>query len=72
MEQFVREFKSRNSNEHVEMLDVDSRDGSATASLYDILQYPAIVVTQQDGVVQKIWTGDQFPLIDEVASYARQ
>lgn len=71
VEEFVREFKSRNNQERVELLDIDTRDGSATASLYDVMQYPAIMVLRIDGAVQKVWTGEQLPLIDEVASYAR-
>jgi hypothetical protein len=71
IEEYVHEFKSRNNHEKVELLDIDTRDGSSTASLYDILQYPAIMVVQNNGAVQKIWTGEELPLIDEVASYAR-
>lgn len=71
VEEFVHEFKSRNNAERVELVNIDSRDGSATASLYDIVEYPAVMVLQFDGAAQKIWTGDSLPLIDEVASYAR-
>jgi 3-deoxy-D-manno-octulosonic acid (KDO) 8-phosphate synthase len=51
-------------------MSIDTREGSATATLYDVVQYPAILVLQTDGYVQKIWQGEQLPLMDEVASYA--
>ena len=44
--------------------------GSATATLYDIMRYPAILVLQNDGYLQKSWEGEQFPLMDEIFSYA--
>jgi hypothetical protein len=53
------------------VLNIDTREGSATATLYDIMQYPAILVIQGDGGVQKVWQGERLPLMDEVAVYAR-
>jgi hypothetical protein len=70
IENFIREFKRRLNSDRLEVFDIDSRDGSATASLYDIMQYPAILVIADDGFMQKSWTGDNIPLIDEVAGYA--
>lgn len=70
IEDFIREFQIRHSSHRLEILNVDSRDGIATATLYDIVQYPAILVLQNDGQVQKLWMGQQLPLMDEVASYA--
>jgi hypothetical protein len=67
---FVHDFKVRNSDTHIELEDVDGREGSAMASLYDIMQYPAILVLSNDGSLLKMWVGDELPLIDEVASYA--
>ncbi|MDB5170962.1 MAG: hypothetical protein JWO35_656 [Candidatus Saccharibacteria bacterium] len=71
VEEYVHEFQTRNQGYRLEVIDVDTRDGSATASLYDVLQYPAILVTQDDGYLQRCWLGDTLPLMDEVASYAR-
>lgn len=39
------------------------------AGLYDIVDYPAFLVTADDGVLVRLWQGQQLPLIDEVASY---
>ncbi|HET7059735.1 MAG TPA: hypothetical protein VFH99_00230 [Candidatus Saccharimonadales bacterium] len=70
-EEFIHEFQRRHNARRLEVLNIDSRDGIATASLYDIMQYPAILVIQDDGMIQKVWEGDSLPLMDEVASYAR-
>jgi hypothetical protein len=70
-EEFIHDFQHRHQDERLEVLNIDTRDGSATASLYDVMQYPAILVLQDDGYVQKLWEGDTLPLMDEVASYAR-
>ena len=70
IEEFVHDFQRRHGAHHLEVLNIDSRDGIATATLYDIVDYPAILVLQNDGAVQKTWEGDQLPLMDEVASYA--
>lgn len=70
IEEFIHEYQARHQPDHLEVLSLDTREGSATATLYDIMQYPAILVLQTDGNVQKVWEGDQLPLMDEVAAYA--
>ena len=70
-EDFVRDFKSRGGSSKIEVLNVDTRDGDATATLYDVVEYPAILVVQEGGSVQKMWQGPVFPQFDEVAGYAR-
>jgi hypothetical protein len=71
VEEFIREFQARHESEHLEILSLDTREGSSAASLYDIVQYPAILVVQDFGRLQKSWEGPQLPLMQEVASYAR-
>ncbi|HUY84924.1 MAG TPA: hypothetical protein VMU97_00200 [Candidatus Dormibacteraeota bacterium] len=71
IEEFIHEYQSRHQSDHLEVLSIDTREGSATATLYDVMQYPAILVLQADGFVQKVWQGDSLPMMDEVASYAR-
>ena len=71
MESFIREFGSRYPQITVEGMHIDSREGDNLARLYDIVQYPAIIVTRDDGYLQKMWQGDEIPLMDEVAAYAR-
>lgn len=71
MEEFIHEYQRRHQDDRLEVMNIDTREGSATATLYDIVQYPAIIVVQADGYVQKVWQGDSLPLMDEVSSYTR-
>ncbi len=71
VEEFIHDFQYRYPSHTVEILSIDTREGSATASLYDIMQYPAIMVLRMDGCVQNSWVGSPLPLMDEVAAYAR-
>ena len=72
IEEFVEEFGRRYPDHHLEVIDVDSKEGVATAGLYDVMQYPCILVLQNDGYFTKSWTGDNIPLMEEVAYYAGQ
>ncbi len=71
VEEFIHNFQDRHTDHRLEVLDIDSRDGSATASLYDVMTHPAVLVLQDDGYLQKSWIGDSMPLIDEVVAYTR-
>jgi hypothetical protein len=71
VENFIREFRSRVDSDKMEVLNIDSRDGSAMASLYDIMSYPALLILQTDGSLAKCWQGNDLPLIDEIAAYVR-
>lgn len=53
----------------VDLVSLETRDGAALASLYDIVRYPALLVTDNIGHPQKDWQGEQLPLKDEVAGY---
>lgn len=68
VEEFVHEFK-RVHNIDADFLSMDTREGAAMASLYDIVQLPAIFVTQDDGSVAQLWSGETLPLMSEVAAY---
>jgi hypothetical protein len=70
VEEYVQEFQRRHRETRVETANIDSRDGMATATLYDVVEYPAILALEDDGYAQKIWQGSNLPLMEEVASYA--
>lgn len=70
VETFVRDFERQHDiGSKVELVSVDTRDGAALASLYDILAYPSIVATADDGSVLNAWIGPELPLMNELASY---
>lgn len=70
VETYGAEFEHRCAGVKLELQDVDRREGAATASLYDITSYPAVLVLQDNGTASMVWQGQMLPLIDEVAGYA--
>ncbi len=66
----MREFTRVHTGHSISLLSVDTRDGVATASLYDIMRYPAVLALADDGQLIKLWDGDYLPLMNEVAYYA--
>jgi hypothetical protein len=71
VEAFIRDFKYQHEADagKLDVIDIDSRDGNAMASLYDIMEHPAILALADDGSLVKSWIGENLPLMDEVAGY---
>jgi hypothetical protein len=65
---FQDEFERRTS-EKVELVSLDTVEGSETARIYDITSYPAVLVTTDTGELQQLWQGEQLPLINDVRGY---
>jgi len=71
-ESFLREFSQRYPDiNRIDVLDLNTRDGAATASIYDVMQYPALIAATDDGIAQQVWQGDMLPLMSDVSSYFR-
>ena len=68
--ELVRDYNKQTSFE-LEMLSLDTIDGSSKAEIYDIVQYPAILVTDDNGQLIKMWQGTPLPLINEIAGAQR-
>ena len=66
---FLRDFERRTSRK-LEVVDPESAQGSAFCETYDIVEYPTIIATDDNGVLQNQWRGLPLPLIDEVSYYA--
>lgn len=71
VETFIHDFRYQHEGlaDRLEVIDIDSRNGVATASLYDIMEHPALLVLGDDGSLVKEWTGATLPLMAEVAGY---
>lgn len=66
----MRDFEHQHSLDgRVELISINTREGAALASLYDVVQYPSILATASDGRLLNIWQGKPLPLMDEVAGY---
>lgn len=70
MEQFIHDYQNMHGTGKIEVLNLDSREGTATASLYDVMQYPSILALREDGQLLRSWEGEPMPLMDELAAYA--
>ncbi len=65
---YARDVKMQ-SGKDLQLLDVDSPEGAEMAELYDIVQYPALLVADDQGHMQNVWTADQLPTISEASYY---
>lgn len=71
VEDYARDLMRTESVE-AELISLDTREGSEIAKLYDIVRYPAIIVTRDDGQVLQVWADAKLPLMREIAYYAHQ
>lgn len=51
------------------LYDLNTRDGTAMASLYDVVSHPAVLALAGDGQLLQMWQGDMLPLMNEVMYY---
>jgi hypothetical protein len=70
VEEFIHEYTRRYPSGRLEILNIDTREGSAIASIYDITSYPGVLALRDDGAASMVWQGETLPLLDEVAGYA--
>ena len=64
--EFVEMMRRRYPGKRIELLDIESRAGATEATLHEIMQYPALIVTSYEGRVMQQWEGLPLPAIDEV------
>ena len=68
VEEYARDFEHA-QHKDLEVLSIETREGADKARLYDVTRYPAILVIREDGQLLKLWQGETFPLMNELASY---
>ena len=68
LEEYAQDFKRR-TNRVIDLVSLETREGAATASLYDIVRYPALMVLDQSGRLQMGWQGETLPLMDDLTGY---
>lgn len=66
---YLRDFEQRTGRK-LEVIDPETREGEAFCRTYDIVEYPTVLATDDNGVMQQKWRGLPLPLIDEVSYYA--
>lgn len=67
-EDYVADF-ARNRHEQLDLVDIDSVEGSHLAELYGVTDNPALLVTREDGQMVQFWQGELLPLANELAGY---
>jgi hypothetical protein len=67
IEEFARDFSHAHGGYKLELISLDTREGAATATLYGIMQYPAILALQNDGSLIREWQGGELPLMRDLA-----
>lgn len=68
VEDWAKEYRSITGTT-VEFIDPETIDGEIFVKAHDIVQYPAILVLRDGGIVTGIWTGLPLPQFDEVSSH---
>lgn len=68
VEEFLHDFEKR-TGRTLDIIDPDSPHGTSICELYDIVEYPSIIATTEDGQLRNSWRGLPMPLIDEVSYY---
>lgn len=65
---YLRDFTAQ-TGKKLPTMDPDSPAGTDLCRMYDIMQFPAILVTDDDGAMQNLWTGGNLPTYSEVSYY---
>lgn len=69
--EFMREYE-RVTGRTLEMIDPETPEGAQFCRTYDIVEYPSVIATSDDGVLQNLWRGVPLPLINELSYYDQQ
>ena len=68
---YMRDFTAQ-TGKKLDALDPDSPAGVDLCRIYDVMQFPAILVTDDDGALQNLWMGDTLPTFSEVSYYIQE
>ena len=68
---YMRDFTAQ-TGKTLPTLDPDTPAGTDLCRMYDIMQFPAILVTDDDGAMQNLWSGEILPSFSEVSYYIQE
>jgi hypothetical protein len=70
-EDYARDYKRGHEDRaDIELVSLETVEGTELAKLYDVVRYPAILVIAESGGLQKVWQDQPWPLFDQVAAYS--
>lgn len=65
---YLRDFAAQ-TGKKLETIDPDSREGADMSRLYEVMQFPTIIATDNEGHVQNVWPPDRLPTYSELSYY---
>lgn len=65
---YLRDVK-RQTGHDIEEIDPDSREGASFCRVYDIVEYPTVIVLDDKGSLHHVWRGLPLPTISETSYY---
>lgn len=68
VDEFVHDFRTRTSYS-IELVDIDTKEGTELAEVHDIVDNPAVLVVKDDGQLSKSWVGTPLPMINDVIGF---
>lgn len=69
-EEWLEDFQYQTGRE-IEKLDPDTVEGEIFCSTYDVVEYPTLAVTDDEGKMAAQWRGVPLPLISEVLYFIK-
>lgn len=68
-EDYATEFSHLHPDKNIELISLNSIEGSEMAQLYGVTNNPAILTISGDGVLLQLWQDEHLPLMDELNFY---
>ena len=68
IDEYLHDFNRRTGTE-MKRVNPDTPEGAELCRVYDIVEYPTIIATSEDGHLRNMWRGLALPTIDEVSYY---
>lgn len=68
VEEYAHDFE-RQKGIGIDLVSLETKEGAYRATLYGIVQYPALLVLRENKDLVKSWEGAPLPLMNEVAGY---
>jgi hypothetical protein len=71
VEEFLHIFEDTYPDQTITLIDMDTIEGNQLMELYDVMEFPAVLVLAGDGAILNSWVGLPLPLADDVVGYLR-
>ncbi len=70
VEEYMHDFYRRTAR-NIDTIDPETKHGIAFCQMYDVVEYPTVIATGEDGQMLNMWRGLPLPTIDEVSYYVQ-